>query len=159
MEKATFGAGCFWCAEAALRLLKGVVSVVPGYAGKEQVEVVQVEYDSTKVSYEQLLKIFWEIHNPTEKNKQGPDVGPEYQAVIFYHTPEQKKIAEQTKEEQSLKYEEPIATEILPFEDFHEAEDYHKNFYERNPDTAYSQTVIAPKIEKAKKVIGRMKKS
>jgi len=83
----------------------------------------------------------------------GPDVGPEYQAVIFYHTKKQQKIALQTKEEQSIRYEEPIATEIRPFEDFHEAEDYHKNFYEKNPGTVYSQAIIAPKIEKVKKLL------
>ena len=153
MEKATLGIGCFWCAEAAFKLLKGVVSVIPGYAGKKHVETVQIEYDPKLTSYQDLLKIFWEVHNPIEKNKQGPDVGPEYQAIIFYHTEEQQKIAEQTKEEQSLKYEEPIATEILSFEDFHEAEDYHKNFYEKNPSTAYSQAIIAPKVEKVKKLL------
>ena len=153
MEKATLGIGCFWCAEAAFKLLGGVVSVTPGYAGKEHVETVQIEYDSKLTSYQELLKIFWEIHNPTEKNKQGPDVGPEYQAAIFYHTEAQRKIALETKEEQASKYEESIETEILPFKDFQEAEDYHKNFYEKNPDTAYSQTIIAPKIEKVKKLL------
>jgi len=153
MEKATFGAGCFWCAEAAFKLKKGVVSVTSGYAGNAHVETVQIEYDKESTSYQELLKIFWEIHNPIEKNKQGPDVGPEYQAVIFYHTLKQQKIALKTKREQSLKYEEPIATEILPFKDFHEAEDYHKNFYEKNPNTAYSQAIIAPKIEKVKKLL------
>ena len=153
MEKATLGIGCFWCAEAAFKLLKGVVSVIPGYAGKKHVETVQIEYDPKLTSYQELLKIFWEIHNPIEKNKHVPEVGPENQAVIFYHTPEKQKIAEQTKEKQSLKYKEPIATEILPFEDFHEAQEHHKNFYEKNPSTVYSQTIIAPKIEKVKKLL------
>ena len=153
MEKATLGIGCFWCAEAAFKLLGGVASVTPGYAGKEHVETVQIEYDSKLTSYQELLKIFWEIHNPTEKNKQGPDVGPEYQAAIFYHTEEQRKIALETKEEQASKYAESIETEILPFKDFHEAENYHKNFYEKNPDTAYSRAIIAPKIEKVKKLL------
>ena len=153
MQKATLATGCFWCAEAAFKLLKGVVSVIPGYAGKEHVETVQIEYDKEFTSYQELLKIFWEIHNPTEKNKQGPDIGPEYQAVIFYHTKEQRKLALQTKQEQSAKYEEPIATEILPFEDFYEAQAHHKNFYEKNPGSAYSKTIIAPKIEKVKKLL------
>ena len=153
MEKATLGIGCFWCAEAAFKLKNGVVSVISGYAGKKHVETVQIEYDPKLTSFQELLEIFWEIHNPTEKNKQGPDVGPEYQAVIFYHTKEQQKIAEQTKKEQVSKYKEPIATEILPFVDFHEAEDYHKNFYEKNPNTAYSKAIIAPKIEKVKKLL------
>jgi len=153
MEKATLGIGCFWCAEAAFKLLKGVVSVTPGYAGKEHVETVQIEYDPALTSYQELLKIFWEIHNPTEKNKQGPDVGPEYQAVIFYHAEDQRRLAEQTKKEQSLRYEEPIETKIQPFEDFHEAEAHHKNFYEKNPGSAYSQAIIVPKVEKVKKLL------
>jgi peptide-methionine (S)-S-oxide reductase len=153
IEKATFGAGCFWCAEAALKLLPGVIFVKPGYAGI--VEVAQVEYDPAKVSYGKLLEVFWTIHNPTEKNKQGPDVGPQYQAVIFYHTKEQQSIAQQTRKEQSLKYKELIATEILPFTDFREAEEYHRNFYERNPNNPYSRAIIAPKVEKVKKLLNK----
>lgn len=168
MKKATFGAGCFWCAEAAYKLLDGVISVTSGYAGGEKenpsydevtmgktghVEAVQIEYDPSRVSFEQLLKVFWEIHNPTEKNKQGPDVGPEYQAVIFYHTEEQRKLAEQTKQEIAAKLQQPVMTEIAPYKNFYPAEEYHKDFYERNPDTLYSKSVIAPKVEKVKKIV------
>ena len=167
-QKATFGAGCFWCAEAAFKLLAGVISVVPGYAGGNEenpshedvssqrtghVEAIQVKYDANYVSYDQLLKIFWEIHNPTEENKQGPDIGPQYQAVIFFHTDEQKKLAEKTKEEMGLKLGQKIATKILPFRNFYPAEESHRDFYEKNPNTSYSKAVIAPKIEKVKKLL------
>ena len=168
MEKATFAAGCFWCAEAALKLLDGVSNVTPGYAGgvKENptyeevssgttghVEAVQVEYDPSKVSFEKLLEVFWTIHNPLEKGKQGPDVGTQYQAVIFFHTPEQKAVAEQTKNEQEEKLGGEVMTEIKPYTTFYPAEEEHKDFFERNPYTPYSQAVIAPKIEKVKKLL------
>ncbi|MDP2735591.1 MAG: peptide-methionine (S)-S-oxide reductase MsrA [bacterium] len=168
MEQATFAAGCFWCAEAALKLLDGVKTVTSGYAGGEEenpsyeevgsgrtghVEAVQVTYDPSRVSFERLLKIFWEIHNPLEKNKQGPDTGPQYQAVIFYHTKEQKELAEKTKEEQVAKLKAPVMTEIKPYTNFFPAEAYHKDFFERNPDAPYSRSVIAPKVEKVKKLL------
>lgn len=168
MEKATFAAGCFWCAEAAFKLLDGVSSVTSGYAGGQEenpsyeevgsgttghVEAVQAQYDPSKVSYERLLQIFWEIHNPLEKNKQGPDIGPQYQAVIFYHDEEQRKLAEKTKAKQEAKLGAPVMTEIRPYRNFFPAEAYHKDFYERNPGTAYSRGVIAPKVEKVKKLL------
>ena len=167
-QKATFGAGCFWCAEAAFKLLPGVIFVVLGYIGGNEenpsyeevsskrtghVEAVQVKYDPARVSYEQLLKIFWEIHNPTEENKQGPDIGLQYQAVIFAHTDEQKELVEKTKKDMALKLGQKIATKILPFRNFYPAEEYHRNFYEKNPNTPYSKAVIAPKIKKVKKLL------
>lgn len=168
MEKATFGAGCFWCAEAALKLLPGVISVTPGYAGGNiedpsyqevatgktgHVEAVQVAYDPAKTLYQDLLKIFWEIHNPTEKDRQGPDVGKEYQAVIFTHTPEQQRLAEESKKAVAEKYSVPVMTEIRPLKNFYPAKEYHKDFYEKNPYLPYSQAVIAPKVEKVKKIL------
>lgn len=170
MKKATFGAGCFWCAEAAFKLLKGVVSVTPGYTGGEDanpsyekvsggttghVEAIQVEYDPALVSYNDLLKIFWEIHDPTQKNQQGPDIGTEYQAVIFYHEEEQKKLAEASKKEVE-KAIHPVYTEIREFMHFYPAEEYHKDYYAKNPDAPYSQIVIAPKVEKVKKTLENM---
>ena len=153
MRKATFGAGCFWCAEAAFKLLKGVVAVTPGYT--EGIEVVQVEYDPALVSYTDLLKIFWEIHDPTQKNQQGPDIGTQYQAVIFTHDEEQKKLAEESKREVE-KSIHPVYTEIREFVRFYPAEEYHKDYYARNPDVPYSQIVIAPKVEKVKKMLKNM---
>ena len=155
LQKATLGTGCFWCTEAALKLLPGVVSVVPGYAGGI-VEAVQIEYDPSKTSYGDLLKIFWEIHDPMQENGQGSDKGPEYQAVIFFHTLEQQKLAEETKRQVEEKLGKQVATKIHPFVDFREAEDYHKDYYAKNPDNPYSKAVIAPKVEKAKKIIGKL---
>lgn len=153
MEKATFGAGCFWCAEAAFKLLKRVVSVTPGYTGG--VEAIQVEYDPPLVSYNDLLKIFWEIHDPTQKNQQGPDIGTEYQAVIFVHDDGQRKLAEASKREVE-KSVHPVYTEIREFSSFYPAEEYHKDYYARNPNVPYSQIVIAPKVEKVKKMLEHM---
>ena len=173
-ETATFGAGCFWCAEAAYKLLDGVERVASGYAGGEKenpsyeevstgatgyVEAVQIEYDAQKVAYEDLLKIFWEIHDPEQENRQGPDVGTEYQAVIFYHNEEQKRVTQESKEkvEQEKNLRGKVMTQIKPFTSFYPAEDYHKDYFEKNPNSPYSQIVIVPKLEKAKKVIERLK--
>ena len=148
MQKATFGAGCFWGVEAAFRKVKGVVSSAVGYSGGSfknptyedvctdqtgHAEVVEVEYDPAKVSYDELLKVFWEIHDPTTLNRQGPDIGTQYRSAILFHTPEQKSAAEASKErlQSSGKYKKPIATEITPASEFYRAEEYHQQYVER----------------------------
>jgi peptide-methionine (S)-S-oxide reductase len=147
-EKAMFGAGCFWGVEAAFRQMKGVVSTAVGYAGgtttnptyKEvcsdrtgHAEVVQVEFDPSQVSYEELLHVFWENHDPTQMNRQGPDIGTQYRSAIFSYTPEQEAAARASKEalERSGRYRRPIATEITPAPEFYRAEEYHQQYLEK----------------------------
>jgi peptide-methionine (S)-S-oxide reductase len=147
-EKAMFGAGCFWGVEAAFRQVKGVISTTVGYSGgtfqnptyKEvcsgrtgHAEVVEVEYDPSQVSYEELLNVFWENHDPTQLNRQGPDVGAQYRSAIFFHTPQQEAAARASKEalERSGQYKRPIVTEITPASEFYRAEDYHQQYLEK----------------------------
>ena len=147
-EKATFGAGCFWGVEAEFRQIKGVIATAVGYEGGHttmptyrdvcshktgHAEVVEVEYDPERVSYESLLKVFWENHDPTQLNRQGPDVGDQYRTVIFYSTPEQKAAAEASKAalEAAHVYRKPIVTQIVPAETFYVAEDYHQQYLEK----------------------------
>lgn len=147
-EKATFGAGCFWGVEAAFRRVKGVVETAVGYSGGTlenptyrdvcsdttgHAEVVQVEYDPSQVSYEALLQLFWEIHDPTQLNRQGPDIGTQYRSVIFFHTPQQEAAARASKEalERSGRYRRPIVTQILPAAPFWRAEEYHQRYLEK----------------------------
>jgi peptide-methionine (S)-S-oxide reductase len=165
LKTATLAGGCFWCTEALFKRLKGVESYVPGYTGGnvenptyEQVcsgttghaEAVQIQFDPEIISYEKLLEIFWHTHNPTTLNRQGNDEGPQYRSVIFYHNDNQKKAAEKSKEEaeESKLYSDPIVTEIVPFKNFYEAEDYHKNYYDNNRNQGYCNFVIDPKIHK-----------
>ncbi len=148
MEKATFGAGCFWGVEAAFRQVKGVTSTAVGYMGGTlkdptykdvctdrtgHAEIVQVEFDPSKVSYNDLLKVFWENHDPTTLNRQGPDVGTQYRSAIFFHTPEQEAAAKASKEElsKSGKFRRPIVTEITPAAEFWLAEEYHQQYLEK----------------------------
>lgn len=148
MEKATFGAGCFWGVEAAFRKVKGVVSTSVGYSGGSSknptytdvcsgktghAEVVQVEYDPSQVSYENLLEVFWSIHDPTTLNRQGPDVGTQYRSAIFFHNVEQEATAIASKEklQKSRRYRSPIVTEITPASEFYRAEDYHQRYFEK----------------------------
>jgi peptide-methionine (S)-S-oxide reductase len=146
MEKATFGAGCFWGVEAAFRQLKGVVSTAVGYSGGNfpnptykdvcsgetgHAEVVQVEYDPAQVSYDDLLKVFWENHDPTTLNRQGPDVGEQYRSAIFFHTPEQESAAKASKEKMQAGYKKKIVTEITAASEFYRAEDYHQQYLEK----------------------------
>jgi peptide-methionine (S)-S-oxide reductase len=148
MEKATFGAGCFWGVEAAFRQLKGVLDTAVGYSGGStenptyqevcsdrtgHAEVVQVEYDPSQVSYEELLQVFWENHDPTQLNRQGPDHGSQYRSVIFFHTPEQEAAAHASKEalQQSGQYQRPVVTQIVPAVPFYRAEDYHQRYLEK----------------------------
>jgi peptide-methionine (S)-S-oxide reductase len=148
MEKATFGAGCFWGVEAAFRQVPGVADAVVGYSGGTMenptyrdvctdrtghAEVVQVTYDPAKVSYDQLLDVFWKMHDPTQVNQQGPDVGTQYRSAIFFHTPEQEREAKASKEklQKSGRFSRPIATEITPAKPFYKAEDYHQRYLEK----------------------------
>lgn len=165
VEIATFGGGCFWCVEAVLERLDGVLDVVSGYMGGrvpnptyEQVstgltghaEVVQVRYDPRKIRYEDLLEKFWQLHDPTSLNRQGNDVGTQYRSAIFYHTEAQRLAAETSKleKERSGAFRRPIVTEIVQAGPFYEAEEYHQDYYRRNPAQPYCRAVIAPKLEK-----------
>jgi peptide-methionine (S)-S-oxide reductase len=164
-KKATFGAGCFWCVEAIFQRLEGAEQVVSGYSGGfldnptyQQVctgetghaEACQITFDPTRISYEQLLEVFWKTHDPTTKNRQGNDVGPQYRSVIFCHDDEQKRLAEKYKEklEEAKIWDSPIQTQIVPFEKFWSAEDYHHDYYRSNPNQGYCKLVIAAKLEK-----------
>jgi peptide-methionine (S)-S-oxide reductase len=168
-EVATFGTGCFWCTEAVLESLDGVKKVVSGYSGGmvanpsyEEVctgttghaECVEVTYDPQVISYATLLEAFFRSHDPTSLNRQGNDVGTQYRSVIFYHNDAQKKLAEQAKSEldKSGAYAKPIVTEISTAGKFYIAEDYHQNYFANNPDQGYCAYVVAPKLEKFKKV-------
>ncbi|MFX1578914.1 MAG: peptide-methionine (S)-S-oxide reductase MsrA [Promethearchaeota archaeon] len=169
METATFGSGCFWCTEAVFQQLKGVSSVVSGYSGGhvenptyQQVctgrtghaEVCQIQFDPEQISYEELLEVFFNTHDPTTLNRQGNDVGTQYRSVIFYHSEEQRETAERVKAEldNSGDWKNPIVTEIVPFEGFYKAEDYHQNYYRNNPNAGYCRLIIAPKLNKFEKV-------
>ncbi len=167
-QLATFGGGCFWCTEAIFLGLKGVSKVQSGYAGGTvknptyrqvctgttgHAEVIQITYDPAQVSYEELLEVFWNTHDPTTLNKQGADEGTQYRSVVFYHNDEQKRIAEQYKKQLSAAhiYKDPIVTEITPINNFYIAEDYHQNYFALNQQAGYCQYVIRPKVEKFKK--------
>lgn len=168
-EKATFGMGCFWCSEAIFQRLKGVVKVESGYAGGnfknptyEEVctgntghaEVVQVTYEPAVISYKELLEIFWKMHDPTTLNRQGADVGTQYRSVIFYHTADQKALAEAYKTELNKEkvYPNPIVTQIAPFTNFYIAENYHQDYFKLNGQEPYCRMVILPKVDKLEKV-------
>jgi len=171
-EFATFGGGCFWCTEAVLERLVGVKAVVSGYAGGhvpdptyEEVctgqtghaEVIQVEFDPAVVSYEKVLEVFFEAHDPTSLNRQGADHGTQYRSVIFYHDAEQQKAAVRAKQAAQAQYDAPIVTEIAPLTKFYRAEGYHQNYFNRNSDQQYCAFVIKPKVSKLQKkgVIGK----
>ena len=163
LQQATFGAGCFWCSEAAFEILQGVRSVQAGYMGgmtgnptyaevcsgkTGHAEVCRVSYDPALVSYDDLLRVFWCIHDPTSLNRQGADTGTQYRSVIFCHSEEQKRAAETSRTEQQKKLLKPIVTEIAPATDFWPAEAHHQDYFARNPSAAYCRTVVAPKVEK-----------
>ena len=175
-EVATLGGGCFWCLEAVFDDLEGVEDVVSGYSGGtvpnpsyQQVctgttghaEVVQITFDPTVLSYRELLEVFFSIHDPTTLNRQGADVGTQYRSAIFYHSSEQKRIADQVLAEfrAARLWDNPIVTEITPFKPFYAAEAYHQEYFRRNPDQSYCQIVIAPKVAKFRKnYLARLKK-
>ncbi len=166
---ATFGAGCFWCVEAVFRDLAGVGSVESGYAGGDEphptyeqicsgetghAEVIRITFDPKVITYDELLEVFWTTHDPTTKNQQGNDVGPQYRSAVFWHDETQKKLAEsyRKKLDASGAYPKPIVTEIVPFKAFWKAEDYHQDYYANNADKPYCLFVIRPKVEKVRKV-------
>jgi methionine-S-sulfoxide reductase len=168
LEQVTFGSGCFWCTEAVFGQLKGVESVVSGYSGGrlenptyEQVssgmtghaEVIQVTYDPAEVSFTDLLRVFWQTHDPTTLNRQGHDVGTQYRSAIFYHTDSQRKLAEEYKRQLDAAgtFAAPIVTEITPFQKFYPGEKYHQDYFEQNPGERYCEYVIRPKVEKFRK--------
>ena len=167
-EVVTLGAGCFWCVEAVYQQLEGVEKVESGYSGGtvknptyEQVcsgrtghaEVIQVTFDPEKITFKELLEVFFRTHNPTTLNKQGADAGTQYRSAIFYHSNEQKTIAEQVKKETDAAkiWDDPVVTEIAPFTEFFKAEEYHQNYYEQNSYQPYCMMVINPKLSKFKK--------
>ncbi|MGA9115569.1 MAG: peptide-methionine (S)-S-oxide reductase MsrA [Bacteroidota bacterium] len=167
--QATFGSGCFWCSEAVFQQLRGVRKVRSGYAGGhtprptyEEVctgetghaEVVRVEYDPAVISYEELLEVFWSSHDPTTLNRQGADTGTQYRSVIFFHDAAQKRLAGEYKKklDRSGTFENPIVTEISPLAEFFPAEEYHQDYYERNPTQGYCRFVVRPKVEKMRSV-------
>ncbi len=176
LQLATFGNGCFWCSEAIFQRLEGVEKVMPGYSGGhvdnpayEQVctgttghaESIQITFDPAKISYDELLEVFWKTHDPTTKNRQGNDVGPQYRSVIFYHNAGQKRLAEsyRAKLNEEKIWDQPIVTEITAFSKFWPAEDYHQNYYDNNPSKGYCALIITPKVEKFKKIFkNRLKK-
>lgn len=176
-ETATLGGGCFWCLEAVFEDLRGVESAVSGYAGGRvpnptyehvcsgttgHAEVVQVTFDPAEVSFRELLEVFFTIHDPTTLNRQGGDVGTQYRSAIFYHDEEQKRVAEEVIRD--LEAEEvwanPIVTQVVPLTDFYAAEDYHQEYFARNPRAGYCQVVIEPKVAKFRKqYLSRLKQS
>jgi peptide-methionine (S)-S-oxide reductase len=167
-EVATLGGGCFWCLEAVFEQLRGVKKVESGYAGGHvsrpsyqavctgstgHAEVVQITFDPAVVSFREVLEVFFGIHDPTTLNRQGADVGTQYRSAIFYHTPEQKQGAEQLIAElnQAGIWRSPIVTEVVPFQAFYRAEDYHQGYFRGNPGQPYCQAVVAPKVAKFRK--------
>ena len=167
-ELATLGGGCFWCVEAVYQRVDGVLSVKPGYAGGHvdnpsyrdvcsgktgHAEVAKIEFDPDQISYQQILNVFWQAHDPTTLNKQGADVGTQYRSVIFYHSEEQKTLAENSKTEadQSEYWPNAIVTEITKINNYSDAEDNHDNYYQENPYQPYCQFVIKPKLDKLEK--------
>ena len=168
-DTATFGTGCFWCTEAIFQELEGVIKSTSGYSGGNvanpsyrevctgntgHAEVIQVVYDPKKITYDELLEVFWKTHDPTTLNRQGADVGTQYRSVIFYHNNEQKEKAEKYKVElnKSGAFNDPIVTEISPYTKFYAAENYHQDYYNQNGGEPYCNMVIRPKVEKFEKV-------
>lgn len=167
-EVATLGGGCFWCLEAVFEQLRGVERVVSGYSGGSvpeptyhqvctgatgHAEVVQVTFDPAVISYRDLLGVFFTLHDPTTLNRQGADVGTQYRSVVFYHAPEQRQVAEEVIAELNVAgtWGRPIVTQVVPFQAFYPAEDYHQGYYRSNPEQGYCRAVIAPKVAKLRK--------
>ncbi len=165
VEQATLGGGCFWCLEPIYDALKGVTDVVSGYAGGDvpnpsyelvctgrtgHAEVVQITFDPAVISYRELLEVFFTVHDPTTLDRQGADVGTQYRSVIFYHSPEQRATAEDVIADVARQgwYNDPLVTQLAPYETFYPAEDYHQQYFERNPFQGYCRVVIAPKVAK-----------
>lgn len=168
------GGGCFWCTEAAYKLVPGVTSVTPGYAGGEEpnptyqqvcahvtghAEVVKIDYDPARVTLEQLLEYFWRVHNPTQVGGQGNDMGPQYRSIILYENDEQRAAAEKARSSAQEQFRDPITTEIAPLRKFWIAEEYHHHYFDRNPNQGYCSFVIAPKIKKLKSALAGARKT
>ncbi len=168
-DTATFGAGCFWCVEAVFQQLDGVLKVTSGYSGGHvtnptyeqvctkktgHVEVCRIVYDPAKISFDKLLEVFWKTHDPTTSDQQGNDRGPQYRSVIFYHNENQKELSEKYKSDlnKSGAWSNPVITAIEPLKNYYEAENYHQNYFNSNPDQLYCRYVIQPKLEKFEKV-------
>ena len=175
LKQATFGAGCFWCVEAIYENLEGVYNVESGYSGGhidnpsyQQVtsgrsghaEVIRFDYDPSIITYEQLLEVFWHTHDPTTKDRQGNDVGPQYRSVIYFHNDEQKSIASESKKrtDASGLWSRSIVTEISPLINYYTAESYHQDYFENNPNAGYCSIVIAPKVAKFKREFSHLLK-
>ncbi|MEY4504083.1 MAG: msrA peptide-methionine (S)-S-oxide reductase [Pseudomonadota bacterium] len=167
LQTATVGGGCFWCLEAVYSNIKGVHSAISGYAGGQtqnptykdvctgktgHAEVVQIKFDSDVISYEKILEIFWQIHDPTTLNRQGNDIGTQYRSVIYYENDAQKVSAIKSKDEAQKKFSAKIVTQIESLPKFYKAEDYHQNYFKNNPEQGYCQFIIAPKVQKFEKV-------
>ena len=168
METATLGTGCFWCTEAVFQQLEGVEKVTSGYSGGQienptyqkvctgntgHAECLNIEYDTAKISFEDLLEVFWKTHDPTTLNRQGNDIGTQYRSVVFYHNPQQKAITENqiTALDKTGAWSKPIVTKLEPFIKFFPAEDYHNNYFSLNGGNPYCQVVVRPKVEKFEK--------
>jgi peptide-methionine (S)-S-oxide reductase len=162
-QRATLGGGCFWCVEAVFERLEGVHAVVSGYAGgtkpnpayrevcngtTQHAEVIQIEFDPSKITFERLLEVFWDAHDPTTLNRQGADTGTQYRSIILWHDEEQRKTAEKSKRAAASRFSSPIVTEIVAFEKFYPAEDYHQDYFRNNPNQPYCAVVIRPKLQK-----------
>lgn len=157
---AYFGGGCFWCVEAVFESMEGVATVVSGYAGGKgkanyhnldstgHAEVVRIDYDPAKVSYEQLLDLFWEAHDPTTLNRQGADHGSQYRSIILYTSEAERVAAGKSRDAAQAGFHDPIVTQIVPLTEFYEAEEYHQDYFTRNPENRYCQFVIKPKLKK-----------
>jgi peptide-methionine (S)-S-oxide reductase len=163
VERAVFGAGCFWCTEAIFARLKGVKSVMPGYAGGTKpnptynevctgrtghAEVAEIVFDPSALSYEELLEVFWNCHDPTTLNRQGADEGTQYRSAIFYIDEQQRSDAEKSLAMAQQKFKDPIVTQIGPLTNFYRGEEYHQQYYDRNPNAPYCRFVIKPKLDK-----------
>jgi peptide-methionine (S)-S-oxide reductase len=176
LETATLAAGCFWCVEAVFDDLKGVEDVVSGYSGGHtenptyrevcdgntgHAEVIQVKFDPAEISFKEILQIFFSVHDPTTLNRQGHDIGTQYRSAIFYHSDEQKRVAEETIAEVNTEgiWDAPIVTEVTPFDRLYVAEDYHQEYFANNPNVPYCAAVVAPKVAKFRqKFVSRLKK-
>ncbi len=166
-QLATLGGGCFWCTEALFETFEGIKSVASGYTGGQapnptykqvctgdtgHAEVIQIEFDPGRISYEQLLEIFWEVHDPTTQDRQGPDSGTQYRSIILYHNEAQRVAAEKSRQAAAKRFKVPITTEIKPLTKFWPAEDYHQDYFRKNPNQPYCAYIISPKLQKLQKL-------
>ena len=175
-DQATLGGGCFWCLEAVFEQLKGVEQVESGYTGGPvpdpsykavcggttgHAEVVQITFDPAVISFRELLDVFFVVHDPTTRNRQGNDVGTQYRSAVFFHSPEQKATAEAVIADVNAKmlWPDPIVTDVVPLEKFYKAEDYHQHYFQTNPDQPYCQYVVNPKVAKARQAFAGMMKA